>query len=97
MRFCDSLADELCLLCTYSCAGNPILDKAGKPLMVDADEEEGEEGDGKDEEEKKVRHAVLWLGVPCAAVSTSVPDCAGDCFGCSWSQFSILSLYFSSD
>jgi hypothetical protein len=51
----------------FSCAGNPILDKAGQPLMVDADEGEEGEDDGKDEEEKKVRRRAL-----CAYLSGSV-------------------------
>jgi hypothetical protein len=47
----------LVLVCVVLCAaGNPILDKAGQPLMVDADEGEEGEDDGKDEEEKKVMY-----------------------------------------
>lgn len=36
------------------CAGNPVLDAAGQPIMVDEEGEEVVEG-GPTEEEKKVR------------------------------------------
>lgn len=51
--------------------GNPILNEAGEPVMV----EEGEEGkeDEEDEEEKKVRLAlsISWTCYVCGGVAAS--------------------------